>query len=391
MTVKTSVTKNTKDFVSSRGYKILKTYNKKKDKRAILIDNIGYRYDVSLSNFKNGHIPRPVDKKNPFSLQNIKLWIKLNNKSYRLNRKNKYGGEDSKLSFHCFMCNETFYTSWSKIRIGQSCGVCDGAQAGKRTSLKYLRADLAKEWNYEKNSLKPENVTCGSGKDVWWKCKKCKHEWKDRISHRTLQNCNCPACSGKIVTDRNSLSVLFPKLAMEWHPSKNKNLKPEDFSYGSEEKVWWLCPRCGHDWDAIINSRSSGVGCPLCSIKRGESKIVNALKEYCSKNYSSISEYKKVRNPKTGCYLPFDIFIPTNNVFIEVHWNHHYEIVKFHELQARKRGTTAKEEFENQKYRDRIKRKYARKNGVYIEIDLRKSKTVEKAIAYIENSISKSI
>ena len=37
-------------------------------------------------------------------------------------------------------------------------------------SLAEARPDLAKEWNYEKNGdLKPEDVSCGSGKKVWWK------------------------------------------------------------------------------------------------------------------------------------------------------------------------------------------------------------------------------
>lgn len=37
-------------------------------------------------------------------------------------------------------------------------------------SLAEARPDLAKEWNYEKNGdLKPEDVSCGSHKKVWWK------------------------------------------------------------------------------------------------------------------------------------------------------------------------------------------------------------------------------
>ena len=37
-------------------------------------------------------------------------------------------------------------------------------------SLAEARPDLAKEWNYEKNGgLKPEDMSCGSNKKVWWK------------------------------------------------------------------------------------------------------------------------------------------------------------------------------------------------------------------------------
>jgi hypothetical protein len=36
---------------------------------------------------------------------------------------------------------------------------------------------------------------------------------------------------------------------------------------------------------------------------------------------------------------------------------------------------------------DRIKRKYAKKNGTFIEIDLRKIRTTKKAISYFESFI----
>ena len=45
--------------------------------------------------------------------------------------------------------------------------------------------------------------------------------------------------------------------------------------------------------------------------------------------------------------------------------------------------------FKESKYRDRIKKKFAKKNGTYIEIDLRKIKTTEQAIGYVEDIISK--
>ena len=47
----------------------------------------------------------------------------------------------------------------------------DGTKTKRKfISLAEARPDLAKEWNYEKNGdLKPEDVSCGSNKKVWWK------------------------------------------------------------------------------------------------------------------------------------------------------------------------------------------------------------------------------
>jgi len=58
----------------------------------------------------------------------------------------------------------------------------------------------------------------------------------------------------------------YPKLASEWHPTKNQDLKPENVTYKSGKKVWWQCPRSDdHEWQAVIASRSNGVGCPFCA------------------------------------------------------------------------------------------------------------------------------
>ena len=55
---------------------------------------------------------------------------------------------------------------------------------------------LAEEWNYEKNgTLSPDQVTAGSHKKVWWKCK-FGHEWEATIGSRSYGN-GCPYCSGQ--------------------------------------------------------------------------------------------------------------------------------------------------------------------------------------------------
>ena len=63
---------------------------------------------------------------------------------------------------------------------------------------------------------------------------------------------------------RNILSVVNPGLAAEWHPTKNEGLTPDMVTAGSNKKVWWRC-RQGHEWQATINSRNRGNGCPYCS------------------------------------------------------------------------------------------------------------------------------
>jgi hypothetical protein len=72
------------------------------------------------------------------------------------------------------------------------------------------------------------------------------------------------------LNDNYNLQKLCPKLAKEWHPAKNKKLRPRDVTPGSGRKVWWLCSKNKKHkpWDAIISSRNRGDGCPHCSGKR---------------------------------------------------------------------------------------------------------------------------
>ena len=55
----------------------------------------------------------------------------------------------------------------------------------------------------------------------------------------------------------------IPELMAEWHPTKNEGLNPEDFSFGSNTKVWWKCSD-GHEWKTAICHRTRGTGCPVC-------------------------------------------------------------------------------------------------------------------------------
>jgi hypothetical protein len=65
----------------------------------------------------------------------------------------------------------------------------------------------------------------------------------------------------------NTLDLVNPDLAKQWHPTKNNGLTPDMVTHGSNKKVWWKCPH-GHEWEARISNRSKGSGCPYCKVKQ---------------------------------------------------------------------------------------------------------------------------
>jgi hypothetical protein len=172
---------------------------------------------------------------------------------------------------------------------------------GDTNSLSSLRPEIASEWILVKNHpLLPTQVTCGSGKNVWWQCSKSPdHQWQAAVKDRT-QGRGCPICiplGSRHVTDENRLSTLFPEIAAEWHPYKNRllfetegtgtqkqrtllapeilakenrPLLPSDVSSNSSEYIWWQCKRSEqHVWCARIDWRTLHAnGCPFCSGKK---------------------------------------------------------------------------------------------------------------------------
>ena len=66
------------------------------------------------------------------------------------------------------------------------------------------------------------------------------------------------------LTDTYNLKKINPKLAREWHPTKNGNLTPKDITSFKNKKVWWKCTN-GHEWQTFVYSRNQGSGCRYCN------------------------------------------------------------------------------------------------------------------------------
>ena len=169
------------------------------------------------------------------------------------------------------------------------------------SSLEMHYPNLVKEWHPTKNGkLLPSMFTPKSNKKIWWMCEKG-HEWEAKISRRTSGD-NCPYCSSrKVLKGYNDLATLNPELAKEWHPTKNGDLQPSDFTHKSKKMVWWLCEN-GHEWEAKILSRAYGTGCPYCV-----NKSVNAgFNDLATLNPELAKEWHPTKN---GDLTPYDVTV----------------------------------------------------------------------------------
>ena len=190
---------------------------------------------------------------------------------------------------------------------------------------KYIIDDehLMQEWDWEANAdLDPSKITYGSHKKVWWKCKKCEHEWQATIASRGWSHQGCPVCANRVVVvGKNDLATTHPELAKEWHPTKNSDLKPTDVVAGSGTKVWWLCPS-GHSYEQAIDKRTTREqSCPYCS----GHKAWNGLNDFATKYPEIAKEWHPTKN---GNLRPSDVtFGSGKKVWWKCPIGHEYQAV----------------------------------------------------------------
>lgn len=149
----------------------------------------------------------------------------------------------------------------------------------KQPTLAEAYPELAAQWHPTKNgALKPDMVTCGSGKKVHWLLiyddpesrRRFNFEWEESIHNRVKGN-GCPYLSGKAVqVGFNDLATTHPQLAAQWHPILNGDLTPQMFTHGSRKSIWWLYPyddpktatHFDFVWEDEIRVRSKNPECP---------------------------------------------------------------------------------------------------------------------------------
>lgn len=127
------------------------------------------------------------------------------------------------------------------------------------------RPELLEQWHPTKNeNLTPREVTHGSKRKVWWRCSQG-HEWQTAVYTRTGPGSGCPYCAGKRPwPGGNDLASQRPDIAAQWHPTKNRSMTPAGVTVGSQYVAWWLCAK-GHEWRAMVKTRTNGAGCPVCT------------------------------------------------------------------------------------------------------------------------------
>lgn len=163
-------------------------------------------------------------------------------------------GSNRKFTWHCNKGHS--YIATPKRRTnGGGCSVCAGKVVIPGfNDLATINPMLAKEadgWDATK-------FAANSEKQLQWRGL-CGHRWIAQIGNRN-KGAGCPICEGKqILVGFNDLLTTNPDVAME-----ADGWDPRSVMAGSSKKVWWRC-LYGHRWQASLQTRKRGSGCPTCA------------------------------------------------------------------------------------------------------------------------------
>ena len=104
---------------------------------------------------------------------------------------------NKKVWWKCNNCGNSWYATISSQndKTKHGCPYCSGRLVIKgKNDLLSQYPDLVRDsWNYRKNTVDPSEISCFSGKKVWWKCKEG-HEWNTTVANR-VNGTGCPQCN----------------------------------------------------------------------------------------------------------------------------------------------------------------------------------------------------
>lgn len=146
----------------------------------------------------------------------------------------------------------------------QGCPYCSGNRVSDSNSLAANRPDLLRIWDYELNEVSPDQVSIGSNRIVWWKCRrKGGHSYHMAVKHK-VGGQKCAVCNGKQVVAELSFGALYPAQAVFWDKSRNGDLGPLDVTPFSGKRVFWACAK-GHTWELPVSKMAKkGRVCLPC-------------------------------------------------------------------------------------------------------------------------------
>ena len=380
----------------------------------------GYKYYKTLNDIISNKNPSKFNPHNPYSIDNIKLFLKLSNLELQL-LDIKYKNSNYKMLWKC-ECGKEFFTSWNCVLNGKKyCNFC--AKSKRFDNFKDYTLEIKKMCEERDYTLLSSYIHRSTDKFEYI-CNKHKSSGIKTATYDSMLNLHkgcseCGAISGGIKrrTEESKLKKLTESKGFIYagydYDNENKKDKKvnihiicpkhidkgiqtvkynnllksngncaycigrhrtkEDLQkelnelhgnitiinyidYSSPIKV--KCNICGSEWKTRGVNLTQGHGCPNCATSKFELDVEKVLDKW---KLSKTIQYR-YNDCRDIIPLPFDFYLNEYNILIEVDGEGHYMPIR--------RGSMTDNDAENQlrkiQYHDKIKTEYCESNHIIL-------------------------
>lgn len=230
----------------------------------------------------------------------------------------KHAVNRSKVEWVCHTCSHVWKAFVDERAEGKGCPVCTFSKLVSGVNDFATTHPAVVVQLCGPDDFDPSTVMHKSQEIVRWRCAEG-HEFDMSVRYKCRKEENyCPDCKKlKTVERKNAsrrkaggngplvkipLAETHPELAQEWSP--NNVVSVDDVSRGSHKIVKWICFE-GHEFEAAVNNRVSGWGCPFCSGRKvlsGATDLATTYPELAAQ-WSSSNKKKPTEVHANSAYI----------------------------------------------------------------------------------------
>lgn len=341
-----------KDFYSI-GYIVLDNHYINNKTNMSIIDEEGYKYYASYNSLKNillsGGDFKKFHPNNPYTIENINLFLIKSNSNTKL-VSTKYESATKNMKWQCGKCGKIFEKSFIKIEVCtyycQECGMKMLSDSRKLSIKK--KQDILNKYKFKTTvNLKDVKITDSI------------HMISEEgyMFNTSLLNISITNGGYEFIGKNNKHSLYNINLFL-----KNNGLKSMAINFKSaRENIEFKC-ECGETfervWSAVKSSSTFNL-CPKCSQKLFGSSYSKTVEEWLIQNNIDYEVEKTFEDCRNKLKLPFDFYIPSLDILIEVDGEQHFRPVNFGGMTDEK----AKLIFTQTINRDDMKNKWCKKHN----------------------------